>query len=553
MPSTRSPRYKQPSLLRPQPNHIFTHRPIPQPQIITPTTTSAAMDKLSTELDTKIATFLDTRSLSSFSKVSKYYRSVAESILYKDIVLKDYDEYTLKRLFLTLLARKELALYILSMTVVEHGGIEQSREQKEKNNMDLWAYANAIQETIADVISAERGSQDIHTRRATWFSSIFRQQPTSVDHILTLILCMALNIRNIDLYHHDDVDIGGPDAYMHVRSVLLKHWTGDNAPFQKVKALTFHGPAAGDFITLVLPTMTSLEVRKTCPMVLYDGTLFKEPLPMPAQPLLRRLVFSETRNLSAELLCRTVQSKLLCNLKELVVDCPRIISPDLRCDLDSLIRTLGKRIPGLESLRWTNQTVHENLWNNPDPNRFPQFKSFKALTKLRKLHVDFDLLIHPVDNRLESLADPHTILPDSLEDLTIEDCKEYPLHRLIEKLHKKIECTENLSEEVSMAIAFLASKFTPLKRLALSVALQQLNYAIGGYNVPVELEPSDVVFYRFAADVLVEKGLDFEVYRKPKDFLDVPRLLVKHGFTAPLPHAREELYVELKELQSSLY
>ena len=510
------------------------------------------MDKLSTELDTKIATFLDTRSLSAFSKVSKYYRSVAEPILYKDIVLKEYDEYTLKRLFLTLLARKELALHILSMTVVEHGGVEQSREQKEKNNMDLWANTSAIQKTIADVLSTARGQQNTHTRRAAWFSDIFQQQPALNDHILALILCMALNIRSVDLYHHDVADGDGPDAYSHVRSVLVQHWTGDNPSFQKIKALTFHGPGIRHFITPVLPTMTSLEVRGTRLMESYDEDLFTEPLPMPAQPLLKRLVFSETRNLNTDWLCRTVQSKSVCHLKELVVDCPGMIIPGSRCSLESLIRTLCKWTPNLESLRWTDQTVHADLWNNPDPGRFPQFKSFKALTKLRKLHVDFRLLIHPDDNSLETLADPHTVFPESLEDLTLEDCREYRLHCLIEKLHKKIEYAENLSEEVSMAIAFLASKFTPLKRLALSIALQQLNDAIGGYNVPVELEPSDVVFYRFAADVLVEKGLDFEVYRKPKDFLDVPRLLVKHGFTAPLPHAREELYVELEELQSSL-
>jgi len=47
------------------------------------------MNKLSTELDAKIASFLDSEasSLSALSKVSKYYRPVAEPFLYREIVL----------------------------------------------------------------------------------------------------------------------------------------------------------------------------------------------------------------------------------------------------------------------------------------------------------------------------------------------------------------------------------------------------------------------------------------------------------------------------------
>lgn len=80
-----------------------------------------SLDKLSTELDTTIAKHLDKAALSTFSKTSKYYRSVAEPYLYKDVLLRGYDECTLKRLFFTLLDRKELAQHIRNMTIVDHG------------------------------------------------------------------------------------------------------------------------------------------------------------------------------------------------------------------------------------------------------------------------------------------------------------------------------------------------------------------------------------------------------------------------------------------------
>jgi hypothetical protein len=178
---------------------------------------------------------------------------------------------------------------------------------------------------------------------------------------------MALNTRNIDLYHHNNND--GSDAYVRVRSVLLNEWTtGDNLPFQKVKALTFLGPGAENFFTPILPTMASLEVRDTYLKESYDRTLLTEPLPMPAQPLLKRLVFANC-NLSVGVLRRMVRSKSLCNLKELIVDGPRQINTP--CNLDSLIRTLDIRTPDLESLRWTDQAVGDDLCDNPD--KYPQF------------------------------------------------------------------------------------------------------------------------------------------------------------------------------------
>ena len=123
------------------------------------------MDKLSTELDAKITNYLldSTPALSAFSKVSKYYRKVVEPYLYKNIVLKEYHDHTLKRLFFTLLDRKNLALHIQSVTIVEnipryHSQSDDEDEdgtetlkQKEAINLGLWDHSGAIQRAIGDV------------------------------------------------------------------------------------------------------------------------------------------------------------------------------------------------------------------------------------------------------------------------------------------------------------------------------------------------------------------------------------------------------------------
>jgi hypothetical protein len=72
------------------------------------------------ELDSMILDFIssDTQALSALSKVLKHYRALAEPYLYKKIVLNQHDEHGLMRLFFTLLARKDLALHILSFTLV---------------------------------------------------------------------------------------------------------------------------------------------------------------------------------------------------------------------------------------------------------------------------------------------------------------------------------------------------------------------------------------------------------------------------------------------------
>jgi hypothetical protein len=70
---------------------------------------------LSTELDANIVGNLhsDLRALDAMLRTSKYYRTVTERFLYKDIVISSDEVDVAKCLFLTVIDRYDLAFYIL--------------------------------------------------------------------------------------------------------------------------------------------------------------------------------------------------------------------------------------------------------------------------------------------------------------------------------------------------------------------------------------------------------------------------------------------------------
>jgi len=76
-----------------------------------------SLDALSSELDCKICEYLcgDRRSLNALSRTSKYYRAIAEPVLYKEIELSGETDYTLNLLLVTLLDLNELALHISTL------------------------------------------------------------------------------------------------------------------------------------------------------------------------------------------------------------------------------------------------------------------------------------------------------------------------------------------------------------------------------------------------------------------------------------------------------
>jgi hypothetical protein len=73
-----------------------------------------SLNKLSTELDENIVRRLARPELDALSRTSRYYSSLTEPYLYRNLVFSKYQAYEIQRLFLTILGRNELAKHIRS-------------------------------------------------------------------------------------------------------------------------------------------------------------------------------------------------------------------------------------------------------------------------------------------------------------------------------------------------------------------------------------------------------------------------------------------------------
>lgn len=381
-----------------------------------------------------------------------------------------------------------------------------------------------------DIASPDRGYKRGVGHRNAWFSRIFSLEADSLDDILALILCMAPNLQLLDL--DEGVCM---HAFKETLSMLSQPWTGEDAPFSKVKTLKLAGHLNYCPTRPLLPSMTSLELKGGS---LHDEnalpSLF-QPLPMPAEPLLRRLVLIKMSYFTPVTLILVLKTLPPSSLRELIVDESGLATLDnlQDWDFDRLTHALKKSAPELDSFHWTNQPISYTI----PQQSYPRFRVLRSLDKLRTLSVDFDLLVPMNDRHLKYLATPEAVFPPHLENLTLEDCSASYLNGAIEKLHQSIEDADDLTGELTRVLTYLACKF-PLKRLALTVRLERYDQ---DELVRLELEPSDVVFFRYAADVLLKTGLIFEVYRFAMRFDEVPKLLVKHDYTAPLPHSLQDM------------
>ncbi|KAI4912062.1 hypothetical protein J4E90_006882 [Alternaria incomplexa] len=358
-----------------------------------------SLQKLSTELDGQIASSLlgDTKALSAFSKTNKYYRGIAEPYLFKNIEVAANDVETSLRLLFTLLDRKELALYIGSLTYtqpVRRQEVTNRSLKQEKLRSDVWKYKTAIQDRM--------------------------------DEVLFPVSAVQKMVNN------------------------------------------------------------------------------------PAMSNLRELV---------------------------VVGCGkgRRWQPDgIQEDgLVELLRSLEKHTPLLELLQWSHQESNR-------PEGHPQFDTFRDIKHLRKLHVDFGLLVPHKDTKLKCLSDPHAVIPAHLEHLTLDCFNTDKLHKLVSTFNETVEKAEDMSETEALQanLTILVALFSPLRHLSLIVPMETRNESMNTVTLH-ELDPVDIVFFRYAADELHKLGVTLEVFSRKGGYEKEKKLLVKKGWTASLPQYLE--------------
>jgi hypothetical protein len=153
-----------------------------------------SMDKLSTEFDSKIANCLvgDTQALSAFSKVNKHCRMVAEPCLCKGFVFKVSEYVPLVQMLLTLVHRKELALHISSIQLLEDGGSSWRRSfrffvtEQTSLNDDLGPSAKAILGRIYDVTTKMQDSTQARFLIPHWLDYMLQFHSSAFDEVSAL-------------------------------------------------------------------------------------------------------------------------------------------------------------------------------------------------------------------------------------------------------------------------------------------------------------------------------------------------------------------------------
>ncbi|KAI4955810.1 hypothetical protein J4E91_000017 [Alternaria rosae] len=269
---------------------------------------------------------------------------------------------------------------------------------------------------------------------------------------------LALYIRRLSYVPAQHRSSHDADTELPMRKKLQSDSDG-KGPFQNIQRLLFNAGHSLMTSIVVLPTLRTLEYNIGSFNVDAQTTasMFAYPSPMPAQPVLRRIQFMTTRNITPAIIQTMVSDPAMGNLQELVIDdCGRSrrnLPIDMRGDnLVELLRSLEKYTPLLELLQWSNQKSDRQEGH-------PCFDTFKDLKHLRKLHIDYDLLVPQDDTNvtnLRCLSKPHAVFPLPLEDLTLDSIDIDKLHHLITSLHDSIEESDEMSETEALR-ASLAS------------------------------------------------------------------------------------------------
>jgi hypothetical protein len=196
---------------------------------------------------------------------------------------------------------------------------------------------------------------------------------------------MLTNVTSLDLYLRgeslDDVQL-----YKKTLQVVAEPWTGANHPFEKLQKLKYKGDGARKRPNTLLPAMETIELWHPHELALrhMPEDFFVHGPPMPAQSVLCRPVFVEVDDLEPRVITKLVKENLS-NLEELIVArCDDAGSEASRKEWRSLVAALKNYSPNLHTLLWTG-----GLFSNV---RLSKSSSLKKLDKLRKLHVDAEVL-----------------------------------------------------------------------------------------------------------------------------------------------------------------
>jgi hypothetical protein len=98
------------------------------------------MKFISTELDENIIGHLPQAAFNSVSKVSRYYRKLAEPYLYRDLVFSIHQHISISELLTAILDRRELSLHTRSLTLTNADHVESEMEISDESRASYLKY-----------------------------------------------------------------------------------------------------------------------------------------------------------------------------------------------------------------------------------------------------------------------------------------------------------------------------------------------------------------------------------------------------------------------------
>jgi hypothetical protein len=185
-----------------------------------------SLPALSTELDNRILDFLDYDALNAISKISKYYRSVAEARLYRNLHLDSAHIKIVQALLLTLVSRPDLAAHIASIKLSSL-----TRASDEANHEGF--YQRSLQQipAVQAAMAVMRGPGVPAKLLVDWMGAV--TGPHAAEGGLAFILGCATNIQCLH------VSSGESDAIvLEIVSAICRRWSvGCPIPFHKLRIL----------------------------------------------------------------------------------------------------------------------------------------------------------------------------------------------------------------------------------------------------------------------------------------------------------------------------
>lgn len=152
-----------------------------------------SLSELSTELDHHIIRLLSHGELDSLSRVSKYYRGLAEPYHYESLQFSNAQGLRIMQFFHTIVRRQDLAQHVRSFALTDDGGSGSFDDPTQFNDEESWQSIDVIKDVIANI--TKKRNWDLASRL---LGSVLCGN-RSVDGLLAVILCLAKWMNSLAL------------------------------------------------------------------------------------------------------------------------------------------------------------------------------------------------------------------------------------------------------------------------------------------------------------------------------------------------------------------